>query len=81
MVRTYVKCAKDCKSTPRNSPKVKNCLVCVRNKQGRNGPVDETELDLCGHATPTTVSTEAYYYYFPNEWTEKERMGLEFSDS
>ena len=51
-MRTYVKCAKDCKSTPRNSPKVKNCLVCVRNKQGGNGPVDETELDLCGHATP-----------------------------
>ena len=52
LVRTYVKCAKDCKRTPKNSPKVKNCLVCVRNKQGGNGPVDETELDLCGHATP-----------------------------
>ena len=71
-MRTYVKCAKDCKRTPKNSPKVKNCLVCVQNKQGGNGPVDETELDLCGHATPTTSSTETYYYYFPMEWTEED---------
>ena len=34
--------------------------------------MDETELDLCGHATPTTSSTETYYYYFPMEWTEED---------
>ena len=63
--------AEDCKSTHKNSPKVKNCLVFVQNKQGGNGPVDETELDLCGHATRTTASTDAYCDYLPNEWTEE----------
>ena len=34
--------------------------------------MDETELDFIGHSTRTTASTETYYDYFPDEWTEDE---------